>query len=189
MKNEKQIKALLKEAYNSNDVCDKWKNKILEVYPKAKENVLEVGKWYKCIEQGTLWYIKEVLENGLGSGYGFLFGEWDSNCDTILINKDNFKWKKATEEEVKQALINEAEKRGFKKGSYCAFGELGTYKRHLVTSSVKMHKDYTGYYLVVLNDEDKGNDIIFRDGKWVEIVKETITKEEAEKQLGKIITC
>lgn len=182
MKNEKQIKALLKEAYNSNDVCDKWKNKILEVYPKAKENFLEVGKWYKNKFGGIACF------KGVGQKtYGFnSLGFWYFNDNWFITTNELVL---ATEEEVEQALINEAEKRGYKKGSYCAFGELGTYKRHLVTSSIKMHWDYTGYYLVVLNDEDKGNDIIFRDGKWVDIVRETITKEEAEKQLGKIITC
>lgn len=81
--------------------------------------------------------------------------------------------------EVKQALIKEAEKRGFKKGVRYNAEYLGYdgQDKLLITSN-----DFKLTYNTLLID----NYEIFKNGIWAEII-ETITKEEAEKQLGKTI--
>lgn len=85
----------------------------------------------------------------------------------------------ATDKEVEKMLIKEAKKRGFKdKGMYedihdpyCGFKEL-----HFKELEYDRKENwlYDGY-----------GSVIFCNGKWSTI--ETITKEDAEKQLGKTI--
>ena len=45
----------------------------------------------------------------------------------------------------------------------------------------------SGGNLCSCNDSDGYFGTIFQKGKWAEIIKETITKEQAEKELGKTI--
>ena len=77
--------------------------------------------------------------------------------------------------EVEQALIKEAKKRGFKKGVRftCLYNKFIVDDCHPMLCS-------EGYLWI------KGG-CVFRDGKWATIIKETITKEQAEKELGKTI--
>tara|TARA_R110000764_G_scaffold179285_2_gene265362 strand:+ start:113 stop:463 length:351 start_codon:yes stop_codon:yes gene_type:complete len=81
--------------------------------------------------------------------------------------------------EVEQALIEEANKRGFKKGVIANLTHCG--HRNSRAEILNENYRYNGRYLSI------DNFIIFEKGKWAEIIKQTITKEEAEKQLGKTI--
>ena len=96
---------------------DKWQKRLANV--KAE---IIVNSWYKCNEIDTLWYIKDVLKNGLGAGYGLCRGFYNGDCKTIRISKPWFDWELATTSEVKEALVKEAKRRGFDFNNYFYIG-------------------------------------------------------------------
>ena len=116
---KKEVKELLKEAYNSEDVCQEWRDKIKEVYPRV---------------------------------------------DDI------------------SHLIKEADKRGFRKGVKVRSHQGEFILGDIEYKTSKWNKGIWTYD----NKKDRGVWVMFED-VWSEIVEETITKEEAEKQLGKTI--
>ena len=168
-------KEFIKEAHKN--ACSEWRLKIEKEFPKLFiKDELEVGKWYQNTYGGIAFFQgKEVETYGLNSkGSWHLNNGWFQEVDNEVL---------ATEEEVFEALKKEAIKRGFKKGATVDFGN--GYVRNLETNNFYLESELDGYYLC-LRDTQDGGDIVFRKGKWGEVV-ETITKEEAEKQLGKTI--
>lgn len=170
MKLTKKQQQFIKDAYNSNDVCSEWKTKIKHIFPKVfKETELEVGKWYWRDGELMVW-------NDGKNTYGFNDdGLWGSGF--CFSTKHDLK--PATKEEVEQALIAEAKKRGFKDGvcfKTAVNGYISTFKGqpcfHGSMGFNLYGSDYEG--------------CVFIDGKWATIV-ETISKEQAEKELGKKI--
>jgi hypothetical protein len=150
------------------NACNDWRNRIEKEFPKLfKKHSLEVGEWYKREDYLMVW-------NDGKDTYGFFngsFGKWafgkDIKDELIL----------ATEKEVEQALIKEAKKRGFKKGV-------------VVVSKGYTDSIFDGKFRFGENCNDAldgfGTGYIFKKGVWATI-KETITKEQAEKELGKTI--
>ena len=91
-----------------------------EYFKEVFETKLEVGKWYKHNRDSDfIMNITEVLSNKIKT-YGILHNDgWTLNWD---IFKDSYFYNgliPATKEEVEQALIKEANKRGFKSGVLC----------------------------------------------------------------------
>lgn len=152
-------------------------------FPEAFKKELEVGKWYKM--KGNIHFLCNF--NGKignnGDSYGFnLVGEWTNdsmcfqNCDTYV---------EATDEEVEEALIAEAKKKGYKAGTRlvpllcCSCEIMGEGEDYKYKSKVS---DNIGHRL-----ELNGTGI-YQDGKWAEIIHEetkVITMEKAEKILSK----
>ncbi len=144
-------------------------------FPEVFKPVLEVGKWYKS-HIGTIAFYSGKEEM---CGFSYL-GTW-SNC---VVTKYNFEsccegvWNKATEEEVFEALKNEVIKRGLVDGvhyKHQGFDILRTirgkeYRYHSDDNTLRIN----GFAL-------------FRNGSFECEIIPTITKEEAEKQLGKKI--
>lgn len=140
-----------------------------EYFKEVFEIKLEVGKWYKdegdvknsgliCIEKYNGYY------EGL-TAYGFYWNtfEWSDTHDRWCCNsKDNLIL--ATEEEVEQALIKEAEKRGYKVGC----------KVKCLSANEIVNIDCIDFYFWIdrsklwLND----NCLIFYNGKWAEIISQ-----------------
>lgn len=122
MKTEVRNEFIL-EAHKS--ACSEWKLKIEKECPELFENKLEVGKWYKDTYKGrekNIVFITEIDKEKHTYGYGFMYEKFTNTQEKnkngkCLYNSvaSNFLIK-ATEEEVKEALIKEAEKRGFKSG-------------------------------------------------------------------------
>ena len=174
MKLTKKQQQFIKDATTHSEVCTEWRDKIKDAFPKLFENVeLEVGKWYKKDGELAVW------NNGKDT-YGFNdSGYWR---DEMLFSTKDIT--PATDKEVEDALKIEAKKRGFKEGVkfLCAIDG----------SESEFIENYSGSY----NEwQYKNNHLsrecmqyLFNDGKWATII-ETITKEEAEKQLGKTIKC
>lgn len=180
-KQKKQLLELAKQAYNSSDVCQQWKDKILEVCPEFKPT-LEVGKWYKVDEEpNTLWFI-ESIRNDFGVGYGICFGDWRDYCDSIQINKPSYyTFAPATDKEVEEALIKEAKKR-YKIGD-----------KIKIFNQENNDNELRGFSLDFINDENVlsatngGYDCLFDKGKWAEIISEPVKKmtvSEICKELG-----
>ena len=153
---------------------------IEEEFPELfKEEALVVGKWYKYGSMDSLM----VFNNGKNT-YGFFNGKYGTNWYFSIGKTATL----ATDKEVEQALIKEAKKRGFKEGV------VFNVTRDLwgVSKGGK-----TGYNTIINNNFEYSNSVrvnctdccmsIFTKGVWAEIIKETITKEQAEKELGKTI--
>ena len=105
------------------------------------------------------------------------------------IHSDNYSFhgigvmdRKATEEEVVKALINEAIKRGYKKGVKCKFG---TSKEIRTIETNKFFFDFNSNKLYLRHSSGDNADEIFRNGFWVEIIKEDIpTQEEIDRVIN-----
>lgn len=136
---------------------------------------LESGKWFKA-NGATFNFSGKFDEDGDPLGFGFLpSGRW-SELDHVgwPINDD---LRLATEKDVKELLVNEAISRGFV--------EDAIFKSTNGVSFV--FRDFS--FSDILQDHyvwNSGSGMIFDNGIWAKVVK-TITKKEAEKQLGKII--
>ena len=153
------------------EVFPSFKLKIEKEFPKLfKKDNLVVGKWYKS---GKCLFNYQKNSNVYGF---FKDGIWTYKNWSWSFRDKNASL--ATDEEVKQALIKEAKKRGFKEGvNYKSMNnELSVLKAPFRYQEIKKNTlDIWGGYN------------IFKDGVWATIVEETITKEQAEKELGKTI--
>jgi len=155
--------------------CSDWKYMIEFEFPKLfKETELEVGKWYKTII--ATFYVTEL--NPLKS-YGFYSGVWEKERKTAVINKI----KPATDKEVETVLIKEAKKRGFKEGAKVKCLEDG---KRCTVKEMGFEFESRGNLLWVKQVELGNWLLLLKDGKWATIT-DTITKEQAEKELGKTI--
>jgi hypothetical protein len=155
------------------NACNDWRNRIEKEFPKLfKKDSLEVGKWYKS----EIAIFKVTALKPLKS-YGVFSGKWGVEACTSITTKN----RPATDKEVEQALIKEAKKRGFKEGV----------KFEDVMGNLSVFKRFADFYLSNshFNCFTKDSDVVsfFLKGKWAKIIKETITKEQAEKELGKTI--
>ena len=150
--------------------------------PDAFENKLEVGKWYKLKDNPKIVALYECFKHH--RPYAYIFNE---KCDyEYIVEFSLFElptyWELATEEEVSEALINEAKKRGYKKGVKCKFGiieDIRTIETNIF--------DWNGKELFVrcIN----GNaDIIFKNSKWAEIIKEPKETEPTKEEINRVLT-
>ena len=170
---KKSRKEFIKKAHSA--ACSEWKENIEKEFPELfKEDALEVGKWYK-----SKIAVFRVTSLAPLKSYGVYSGKWGNEFYTDVTTRS----RPATDKEVEQALIKEAKERGFKEGvrvERLLENNLGSLGGDSKTCENKQIKLYRGHLSI-------GNLLIFhKTGKWAEIV-ETITKEQAEKELGKTI--
>ena len=159
------------------------KELLQEFLPEAFENKLEVGKWYKSKYNKTkiLFFTKkETCSYDMGYGFNYLGIYKEKNFN--LLGSATYEFELATEEEVKEALINEAIKRGFKN-----VGELSL----KIVSGEMFKKGSFGTannnfrYISVENSLYLDGVEIFYNGKWAEIVIEDIpTQEEIDRVIN-----
>ena len=156
---------------------------LTEKFPDAFKKDLEVGKWYKRPHNSALFYVTEILN--IDSNHCKVFG-FDNWGDWMPENAKTFPDNdfEATPKQVETALINQANKKGYKKGIKCSFG-MANEKRRLETDDFMLSTDNE---LCVKRFNSQYSDIIFKDGKWAEIIPEktkVITMEKAIKILSK----
>ena len=179
MKTKKQenkaLRKLAKEALkaSTSEVCQTWKDKILEAVPSLEVKPdLVVGKWYKINRGGNnalIYYTNSYND------YGFNYGNnWTNSFSTKNAVLHNRMFKPATDKEVEQALIAEAKKRGLKEG-VLYLSPNKNFKR-VVKEPIYLSKSKNGLCC-------ENGDFIFYNGEWAEI-RNTIAKAEAEKKLG-----
>jgi len=150
-----------------------------------KENVLEVGKWYKGNESLVLYEGESEYDHGYKTfkGYGFTEGEWiGKDSDDEIYNGwtyDSICWELATPVEVSAALINEAKKRGFKQGSKVnSFVSIG--KPYVLNSCpIEISTEYYN------GKEDMfalrcGGCCIYSNGVWAKIIEPTKEPESID---------
>ena len=147
--------------------------------PEAFENKLEVGKWYKDKEYSSCIINYQRINETIWN-YGFnLGGCWNNEVG----NAGNNRLRLATEEEVREALINEAKKRGFNNiGNLKIKNTVGSISNGFVTITNDFCYEYESNTLRL------DGAIIFNNGKWAEIIKETEpTKEEINRVLDYLL--
>ena len=154
------------------------KKLLQEFVPEAFKTELEVGRWYRLKDNPEILALYDCFKHH--RPYAYIFnenGNYEYRVEFSLFELPTY-WELATEEEVREALINEAKKRGYKEGVKCKFGiieDIRTIETNIF--------DWNGKYLFVrcIN----GNaDIIFRSGKWAEIIEQSEpTKEEINRVL------
>jgi len=150
--------------------------KIKKEFPKLFiSEKLDAGKWYTLDEVDVELLFCFSGKLGNNTQYGFWRGEdWSNRLG--LHEEDLENCKLATEMELEKAFIKEAEKRGYAKGNFKCL-----YLKEFVSGSCNV-----GFSLSEnLFWSEYG--CCFHNGEWAEIIKETITKEQAEKELGKTI--
>ena len=151
------------------------KELLQEFLPEAFETKLEVGKWYRLRNKAFNWLMC-YTENSFGC-YGFNSKNLYSNEYVMYDYND---WELATEEEVREALIKEAKKRGFNNiGDLKIKNTYGCIRNGFVTLTNNFYYDYKGNTLRL------DGALIFNNGVWAEIVIEDIpTQEEIDRVIN-----
>ena len=166
-------KDFIKQAHEA--ACSQWKKNIEDEFPKLfKQDALVAGKWYKSVNGSLFNYngVKDSDNDACGYGIG-CSGSWHE----VDQNGWGSPYTLATEKEVGNALIKEAKKKGFKEG--VKFIDVVDGELEVVDGNVYQ-------YFPNIDSLTLNSDRIYKNGKWAEII-ETITKEQAEKELGKTI--
>lgn len=180
-KNQRQMnkhKNFIKEYYNGKygSMCADWKGIIETHYPEFKESEqFKVGDWVVCWEAGIITRPEEE------QGGNFLTSFVDGGTQQMVSFK-NIK-RKATPQEIEAHLIAEA-KRRYKKGDSikCLYSGAIKILEEAEPGKNQSNSDSEFWH----NGTEGKNCQVYKDGIWAEIL-ETITKAEAEKQLGKKI--
>jgi hypothetical protein len=144
-----------------------WKAEIEKEFPELfKKDALVVGKWYK--ESGNCFMIRITsLEDENNAGYGFdTSGEWSNSLGRVCLRPILM-----TDKEVEEALIKEAKKRGLKPLNHRCIKD-GLIWNDNIGGNYEFDLIHNTLYI--------GASCAFQDGKWAEIIKETITKEQAQ---------
>ena len=158
------------------EACSEWKQNIEQEFPKLFKSEELYNGWYKDSQNEWCMFFQDgMMEYGFNTD-----GNWRGDIKHFYspIYSDY----KATDKEVEEALIKEAKKRGFKKGDVIK-GEFHKSFNGLMIDDYDMDSPS---YIPNSNMFALGNKVLFKKGKWETII-ETITKAEAEKELGKTI--
>lgn len=149
--------------------------KLKEWFPDVFEVKLEVGKWYKSKDSKLLYFILEIKDRNNINAYGFdaegIYNKSESNYEWGTTNN----YTEATEQEVFEALKNEAVKRGFNSDIPIHIKSRNAYSYLAKPSNSDFFFKNNCLYLWEIK--------IFNKGIWAEIIP-TLTKKEAEKKLN-----
>jgi hypothetical protein len=174
---EKQVKEIQQslaskpseiEVNNPENVSDVSKKELTD---------FEVGKWYKCSDPDFnkfMVFATQFSHSNINfKGYGF-------NAEGDFSNPDGFSWGTdriylASKEEVEQALIAEAERRGFKEGSrFKKLNKSKTIVDFCKNGNLKYSEDVNTLYI----DEGEGEGYnVFYNGIWAEIIEQPKQEE------------
>ena len=150
------------------------KYKMKDEFPEVFKVKLEVGKWYKT-KSNCLFNLNKITDE-FYLGYGFTKSMTYYSVFREYIRTE---LKEATEQEVFDALKNEAVKRGFVEGKYCVHEEP-TQEQYKPIKNYFYHERDNCLYG---DAENNGGTRIFHKGQWAKIIP-TKTKKEAEKLLN-----
>ena len=166
-------KEFIKKAHSA--ACIEWKENIEKEFPKLfKEDKAPYGWYFASDSKVFLYYF-----DGNTITYGFNWsGQFSDNL--MVSGKHGIK---ATDKEVEEAFIKEAKKRGFKGGVRIKSKWLPNISAHKLIGKFMFDDKFE----LCCRASNLSLWTIFKDGAWAEIIKDTITKEQAEKELGKTI--
>ena len=160
--------------------CPEWQERIENELPDLFKPKLEVGKWFRNTENKALLYVTS-LDNNI-TAYGFnAYGVWVDLDNGWFYNLDREKnIQPTTNGEVEQALIKEANIRGYTEGVL------------LLNHGSRLSSDYFIFLentnkLYAITQHNQATPI-FDNGKWTNIFQEpektTMTVAEIEEKLG-----
>lgn len=164
---------------------NKWVNDTLELYDLQKQFLddkfspqLPEKGWLKCAN-GAIIY-----RTGNKSGYGInCTGKWQ-NIENWSFASTPYAWRKATKEEVEDALIDFARKQGYKNGNYkCLMVPNETVKVKEDVFYVYIWDDYIN----VFHGKKYGlYNLIFNSytGEWAKIIEDE--NKELKEQIEKL---
>ena len=141
----------------------------------AKAIPLEIGRWYRSLENGDL-----IFNLGDGAGYGFHNTFWTKQNEGFF-NFDQLpdSWEKADIELVRDMLLSEEKRRGYIEGSEVICLTNGA---NYIIGSREHWSEFDGQLWRV--SVDNVGIAIFQDGKWAEIVRKG--PKWNEPQLGNV---
>ena len=178
-------KDLLLELHNTTEFTE-LAERIEKEFPKLFNQKLDrpiKNEWVRNNLGCIFKWNGDITPHANYIGYGFTpngtFIESSKVCGWDSTNG----FTKVSDDEASALLINHANKLGFVKGAMVV-STIG-YKSKIEDVDLDNYVTRMGKNELWLVGEDC-NLLIFDDGKWAKII-ETITKEEAEKQLGKVI--
>ena len=152
------------------------KELLQQFLPEAFENKLEVGKWY-ISEHYLAYYLGDYKCNCIRLSDGAWFENMHHSLSGHLKS-----YKLATEEEVREALINEAKKRGFNNiGNLKIKNTFGGISNGFVTLTNNFYYDYKGNTLRL------DGALIFNNGVWAEIIEEPKETEPTEEEIKRVL--
>lgn len=143
-----------------------------------KENVLEVGKWYKVNSEPKSIFRLEGINEKCIEAYGFDFkGIYSDKSIWFNGTIDKYTFLAATPEQIETALINEAKKRGYSEGIIVKSFLDKTANYKLISSGIKIS---TEFYNGGQDDFALrcGGACIYSNGIWAEIIEPA--KEEID---------
>lgn len=183
----KVSKSFIKEAHNA--ACSTWKDRIEIEFPELfKEEQFKVGDWVICINS-VLYYKKSelaIVKNITPADFiiDFMDDRGVGLSHSPYISAIKSKFRKATKEEIQAHLIEEA-KRRYKVGDSIKCLYSGKIKTVMEEKSIfdNLQNNSNSFWH---DGCEPTNCQVYKNGIWAEIIQ-TITKEEAEKQLGKKI--
>ena len=156
------------------------KKLLQEFVPEAFKTELEVGRWYRLKDNPEILALYDCFKHH--RPYAYIFnenGNYEYRVEFSLFELPTY-WELATEEEVSEALINEAKKRGYKEGVKCKFGII----EEIRTIEINDFVFKLEYNTLGIKSKNGNADIIFRSGKWAEIIEQSEpTKEEINRVL------
>ena len=157
------------------------KELLQEFIPEAFTK-LQINKWYKRRHKKALFYVINLPndECHLIKVYGFdNGGDW-MHHESPQTYPDNEVI--ATEEEVREALINEAKKRGFNNiGILKIKSTVGGISNGYHTTNNAFYYDYKGNTLRL------DGVVIFNNGVWAEIIEEPKETDPTEEEIKRVL--
>ena len=183
MKKLKVNKEFVLEAHKA--ACSTWKEKIEKEFPKLFEEDFKEGDWVTVKIPNFYKWRDDTVRISRIDDYGYWsFNNMSYEKEEYTTNpKDVFR--KATKEEIERHLIKEAEKRGLTDENLPFIECLSGFGFKNRIGKSKYVYELTHDKLWLCNGSEYDT-CIYEKGKWAEKI-ETITKKEAEKQLGKKI--
>ena len=159
-------------------------------YSRVNE-ILGLNPYNEWCKWGDTKFLMFIHDNGR---YGFKTdGVWYSGENQPKELNTTSGYVKATTQEVEQALINEARRRGFLKrgNSFNSVFSDGAMKRYIEPfkchSNINLYMSGDGYlrYKDGISTSDGGcsNPVIFKDGVWAEIIDEKAELRQEIKEL------
>lgn len=177
-------KKFIKDAYEGKygSICQDWKDTILEHYPEFKEEEFKVGDWIIGNDdfgdtelKGT--QIGRIIKTRKG-GFDVVGGFYDESHRKLTWGTQV---RKATPNEIREHLIAEANRRGYRDGILieCIEGAVGTIGQFRQIRNFRYSESLDRL------DAQFGNYsyTVYSKGQWAEIIN-TMTKKEAEEKLG-----
>lgn len=143
-----------------NDLCE------MIIDEESKINGIKVGKWYTYQPNKTMFHVVSIGKSVFAYGIDFE-GNWNKTCNWMNIDDIGISdIREATKEEIENALVEEAVKRGFAKGVYFN-SPNGKYTYTAINNKFEFIIDDPTYQRLMIGDH-----AIMVNGKWAEIIPE-----------------